>query len=420
MEELGAGGLQGGCCVKIHNSCFYGERKGFLMNVMYVAPRYHTNQVPIIEGFIKTGDQVTFVSQYYGGTEDYSTLKPIIMGYPRSFELFLAFYKKIKKCMGKTGKDFVIQSKFGPLPKRRFEKLLEEKKPDIVIMRDRSVYNIGVTKVCGKKKIPALLYTQSPLWEEINGKGGIVRKFFRENTPNMRITPVLGNKKEGETQIKEGSYYVPFVMEPHIAPEEKLHFMDQKVQILGVGKYVGQKRHEMILQLTEDLKNREPFVPFHVTIVGEVVTQEQQNYIAHMEDFIKEHKLEEYITLKRNFNIQQVYEEYRKADIFVLPSKGEVASISHLEAMSCSLPVICSDSNGTSCYIKQGENGYIFKDAEYEDFRRYVDGLMDNREKIIEMGKESYRIVIQRHRFESYKEKVVEIQRMLQGGGYVK
>lgn len=386
------------------------------MKVMYVAPRYHTNQVPIIEGFHKAGDEVVFISQYTGGTEDYSALEPVILGYSAYFRAVLSLYKKVKKIMGKTGSEFVFQSKFGPLPKRKYSKILRKENPDIVIMRDRSVYNIGVTSVCKRYGIPALLYTQSPLWEEEKEKGGIIRWCFRAKTPKMRITPVLGKENERKARRKPGSYYVPFVMEPHMSFDEKEHFLDNKIQILGVGKYVGQKRHEMILQLAEDLKNRDSFVPFHITIVGVVVTQEQKDYIARMERFIEEHKLEEYITLKRNYTIQQVYEEYRKADIFVLPSKGEVASISHLEAMSCSLPVICSDSNGTSCYIEQDVNGYIFKDAEYEDFRKYVEQLIDNREKIEAMGKESYRFVIERHRFENYKDKILEIESILRGG----
>lgn len=385
------------------------------MNVMYIAPRYHTNQVPIIEGFHKAGDQVEFISQYAGGTEDYSTLEPAILGYPGYFRLVLSVYKKIKKILGKTGSEFMFQSKFGPLPRRKFENILKEKKPEIVIMRDRSLYSIGVTSACKKAGIPALLYTQSPLWEEGEEKGGIIRWFFRSKTPKMRITPVLGNENSENARVKPGSYYVPFVMEPHMSYEEKEHFVDEKIQILGVGKYVGQKRHEMILRLAEDLKNRQPFVPFHITIVGEVVTPEQKEYIASMEKFIKEHKLEQYITLKRNFTMKQVYEEYRRTDIFVLPSKGEVASISHLEAMSCSLPVICSDSNGTACYIEQGVNGYIFNDAEYEDFRKYVEQLIDDRNKIISMGKASYGFVVERHKFENYKGKILEIEKRLRG-----
>lgn len=386
------------------------------MKVMYVAPRYHTNQVPIIEGFHDDGDEVVFISQYAGKTEDYSVLEPVILGYPRFFTAALFFYKKIRKVLKRSGNDYMFQARFGPIPRRKFNWILTNQNPDIVIMRDRSVYNIGVTSACRKAGIPSLLYTQSPWWEAVEQKGGIIRSFFRKRTPKICITPVLGEEKKGKSRVKSGSYYVPLVMKPHIANEEKEYFIGDKIRILGVGKYGEQKKHDMILQFAVELKSRQPYTPFHVTIVGEATTREQIAYYVWMEKYITEHQLEEYVTLKRNLTIQQVYEEYRTADIFALPSKGDVASVSHLEAMSFSLPVICSDSNGTSCYIEHDVNGYIFKDSDYEDFKRYLEQLFNNRETIIKMGKESYRLVIERHSFEKYKKKILEIESILRGG----
>ena len=54
----------------------------------------------------------------------------------------------------------------------------------------------------------------------------------------------------------------------------------------------------------------------------------------------------------------------RRTTSSFLPSSDEPAAVSHLEAMSHSLPVICSDSNGTRCYIRQGENGYVFRTGD--------------------------------------------------------
>lgn len=379
------------------------------MKVLYVAPRYHTNQVPIIEGWVKAGDEVAFVSQYVGGTEDYTVLEPIVLGNPLWFKVILGVYKKLKKAMGKVGKDFVIQAKYGPAPLLAFSRLIKSKKPDVVIMRDRSVYNIGVSFVCKLQQVPAILYTQLPLWEDINCKGGIVRWAFRKCTPKVRITPVLGEEIQGITTRKPGANYVPFVMEPHISPENKTYFIEEQLNILGVGKYVGQKRHELILRLAKDLKEKHPELKFHITIIGEEVTDEQKHYFTRMVKYQKEHHLEDVLSLERNFKINQVYEVYAKTDLFVLPSKGEVASISHLEAMSCSLPVICSKSNGTSCYIEQGQNGYIFDDEKYEDFYRYVELLAMNRVKIVEMGRRSYELVMNKHSFKQYKKSISKI-----------
>ena len=63
------------------------------------------------------------------------------------------------------------------------------------------------------------------------------------------------------------------------------------------------------------------------------------------------------------------------------PAENEPAAVSHLEAMSHSLPAICSDSNGTQCYIRPGENGYIFKTDDLEDLVECMERIISDREQ---------------------------------------
>ena len=58
------------------------------MRFLYVAPRYHTNQVPIIRGLKRKGHEVCFLSQYAGKVEDYSDLTPTVIGYSGFFLFF--------------------------------------------------------------------------------------------------------------------------------------------------------------------------------------------------------------------------------------------------------------------------------------------------------------------------------------------
>ena len=62
------------------------------MRFLYVAPRYHTNQVPIIRGLKRKGHEVCFLSQYAGKVEDYSDLTPTVIGYSRIFLFFDRIY----------------------------------------------------------------------------------------------------------------------------------------------------------------------------------------------------------------------------------------------------------------------------------------------------------------------------------------
>ena len=43
---------------------------------------------------------------------------------------------------------------------------------------------------------------------------------------------------------------------------------------------------------------------------------------------------------------------------------------------------------------------------------------MEDREKILRMGRESYRIVVEKHTFENYKQKIMEIEEILRRDGY--
>ena len=104
-----------------------------------------------------------------------------------------------------------------------------------------------------------------------------------------------------------------------------------------------------------------------------------------------------------------IRDRYTKADLFIIPSTKEPASISQLEAMSYSLPVICADKNGTACYVEEGVNGYLFRDNDMQSLKERMSWLLEEPEKIKTMGKESYRLVLEKYQFEQYYEEIQKI-----------
>ena len=70
--------------------------------------------------------------------------------------------------------------------------------------------------------------------------------------------------------------------------------------------------------------------------------------------------------------------------------------------MGFSVPVICSDSNGSACYVAEGENGYRFRDCSKEDLRKKLESLLESREKIMDMGAKAYQSILDGNVFRNY------------------
>lgn len=73
---------------------------------------------------------------------------------------------------------------------------------------------------------------------------------------------------------------------------------------------------------------------------------------------IEKNKITEFIQLiPKTQNIKECYD---KVDYFCLPSFFEGTPNVICEAISCGLPVICSDVCDNSIYVKEGKNGFLF------------------------------------------------------------
>lgn len=369
---------------------------------MYIAPRFHTNQIDIIKGWLKHGDQVCFVSHYQGKTEDYSYLEPVVMGYSKLFMIFYGFYTKILFPQKATAGDIKLRLGFPPI--KKLKRVVGKFQPDIVILREKSVYSMCAYHYCRKYNIKAILYNQSPVWED-GGKSDFLHKLVNKLCPEKRMTPVLGEERANKVKDKN-TYYVPFVMEPKVSPENREYQEGQVIRIFSVGKYEERKNHKMLLQAVEELGKK---FSIKLTIAGECSTEFHKRYFKELCDEIEKKNMGDMVELFQNLNREQMAEHYKKTDVFIIPSTNEPASISQLEAMAYSVPVICSDKNGTACYVEEGKNGYLFQDNNLQSLKERILRLLENPEEVKSMGKESYRLIMEKYQFEQYYEKIQKI-----------
>lgn len=374
------------------------------MNVLYVAPRYHTNQVPIMRGWLKNGHNVMFISQLLGTGEDHRDIEPIILGYSKLFDFIFNILNKLQHRTDVDAK-FYISSKAGFPPYFKLKKMIREFKPDVVILRERSLYNIVTYHICKKLQIPAILYNQSPAWEKKRGKTTLLWKLVRELSPKYRMTVSLG--EEGPDMIRDPhTYYVSFVMEPHVQPEEKIYCKDGIIHFLFVARFVEWKNHMVLLPAFKNLVQKG--YPIHLTTVGQIGSEADQKFYESVVQYLKDNKLEEHVILIKNAGRDKVFAEYKKADVFLLPSK-EPISVSQLEAMSCSLPVICSNLPGKATYVKDRLNGYLVEVNDQNDLQDKMEKMILDQDRLKEMGQKSLELVMQNASFQNYYDSILRI-----------
>jgi len=106
----------------------------------------------------------------------------------------------------------------------------------------------------------------------------------------------------------------------------------------------------------------------------------------------------------------EIIDYYSASDLSILPSLMEATSISGLEAMAASLPLVGTNVGGIPVLIKDGINGYLCEPENPQDLAKKIDILLEN--DYIEMGNKSKEFVnqsfdwlkIAEHTLNEYKE----------------
>lgn len=105
-----------------------------------------------------------------------------------------------------------------------------------------------------------------------------------------------------------------------------------------------------------------------------------------------------------------IVEKYHSADIFVLPSLYEGFPNVLCEAMSCGLPVLCSNVCDNPTIMQDGNNGFLFNPSDVDDITEKMLRIIQLPfETRMEMGKVSRELALQKFSSESFVNKYIQV-----------
>ena len=179
---------------------------------------------------------------------------------------------------------------------------------------------------------------------------------------------------------------------------------NETLRIVTVARYTLQKNVLIYLKAVRMVKDMGLNV--HFDWYGD--KKHNAAYFAEIEKEYQKLDIADYMTL-HNPN-QKIEEEYRKADIFCLPSLFEGYPNVVAEAMSCELPILCSNVYENPYIVEEGVNGFLFDPKKPEAIADAINKMANlTHEERLEMGKRNRKLCLKRNTEEAFLKSYVEL-----------
>ena len=343
------------------------------MRLLFVAVRYHSNQVPLVRALIDAGHEVAFDVLTEGKSEDHSLVRPTLM--PIAAGPLRALRRANPVNAVAYHADHTHPTVAWYL--RRMRAL----RPDVVVVRDPNrPYAWRAALAARLLGLRVVLYTQGAVHGTPDRRSRWQRAAAIRAFGAVWISPVPGDA--ALPKVHPYAHYVPFVADLTRAVKTRWFDAD-RVHLLCVGKFTPRKNHALLIDVVEELGRRHDL---HLTLVGEVSTDEHRAHHAELRALIEKRGLGDRVSIRTNVPFADLRQVYVDHDVFVLPSRDEPASVSVLEAMAHGLPVVCSTTSGTRWYVEPGRTGAIFRSDDRDHLRDELEAIVGDRDAIQRMG----------------------------------
>lgn len=194
-----------------------------------------------------------------------------------------------------------------------------------------------------------------------------------------------------------------FVDTEKFSPASEAMLEHEETRMICVGRLMPQKNLLRFIEAIGKVVN--DGYKIHVDWFGQSL---KDAYSEDCHNAIKIHNLEGvFVFQEPSSNIQ---EEYRRADVFCLPSLYEGFPNVLCEAMSCGKPVLCSRVCDNPNIVSEGENGCLFDPHSIEDMASTIERYLDlDAGKKKEMNTKSRKIAVDMFSKDSFIRKYIDI-----------
>jgi len=197
-----------------------------------------------------------------------------------------------------------------------------------------------------------------------------------------------------ERGVPESRVFAPGMCSTPPPSESKTMFVERSenrdcVRFLFIGRLTARKGVSNLIRATGELRRLiSENLRFEVVIVGRGPERD------HLLQLAQQLKIVPYVRFVDFVSPENVWEYYRDADVFVLPTLQDNWPLVVPEAMSLGLPVLLSELAGSvPDLIDETRNGYTFDPKDHLALAQLMAGYLRHPELIKQHGKRSLEII---------------------------
>ena len=219
-----------------------------------------------------------------------------------------------------------------------------------------------------------------------------IRKIILKFSKNVVANSIAGLKAN---QIKNGKILYngidkSFFNDIDFNGKDSLFCSFSHPVLISVANFVPYKDYETILRALKVINENN--IEFSYIIIGKGFMENK------IRNLIEEFGLKKKVTVYNNVDNIKVF--LINSDMFIHSSKGEGCSNAILEAMASKLPIIATNTGGTSEFVTS-ERGVLFQYGNFEDLAKKIESFLLNPSFTKQKGMNAYNYVKEFHNVET-------------------
>jgi len=203
----------------------------------------------------------------------------------------------------------------------------------------------------------------------------------------LKYIPTACNSKYTQKKIKEFYNISPKVIYPPVNTKKFKPSKRRKKFILMTGRITPFKKYEKILN----------FMNHKEVIIAGFLPEDSINYYMFLRRRFPK------VKFRLNVSEKDLIKLYQECKIYIFPNPEEHFGIVPFEAMACGKTVLIPEGCGASELIRDGKNGYLFKN-DYSNFQEKLNEALNS-----DVGKKARKSIEKTLSIEDFGKKMFEL-----------